>query len=151
MQSLGQACIFCASNPKGQTTFFTSYVVSGKVLLSGSKFFISFRNSSNPLSDKPFDAFHCNNYNVVPKFFGLVCNLGTIMFCSSPTYASDLSIPSQFRRLSPLRVASDQDHLMQHVLQHLLQAHPLQCHKKRHRNCLQSQEFCPLLLHYYLA
>ena len=68
MQSLGQACIFCASNPKGQTTFFASYVVSGKVLPSGSKFFISFSNSSNPLSDKPFVAFHCNNYNVVPNF-----------------------------------------------------------------------------------
>ena len=69
MQSLGQACIFCASNPKGQTTFFASYVVAGKVLPPGSKFFISFSNSSNPLSDKPFDAFHCNNSNVVPNFF----------------------------------------------------------------------------------
>src|SRR6185437_16362911 len=55
MQSLGQACIFCASNPKGQITFFASYVVSGKMLPSGSKFFISFTNSSNPLSDKSFD------------------------------------------------------------------------------------------------
>ena len=68
MQSLGQACIFCASNPKGQTTFFAWYVVSGKVLPSGSKFFISFSNSSNTLSDKPFYAFHCNNSNVVPNF-----------------------------------------------------------------------------------
>ena len=69
MQSLGQACTFCASNPKGQTIFFASYVVSGKVLLSGSMFFISFSSSSNPLSDKPFDVFHCNNSNVVPNFF----------------------------------------------------------------------------------
>ena len=130
MQSLGQACIFCASNPKGQITFFASYVVSGKVLLSGSMFFISFSSSSNPLSDKPFDAFHCNNSNVVPTSFGLVCNQGTTMFCSPPTYASDLSIPFLFRNLPQLRAATDQDHLLQRILQYLPQAHPLQCHKK---------------------
>src|SRR6185436_1419172 len=136
---------------KDKQLFFASYVVSGKVLPSGGKFFISFSNSSNPLSNKPFDAFHCNNSNVVPNFFWSFCNQGTTMFCSPPTYASDLSIPFLFRNLPQLRAASDQDHLLQRILQYLLQAHPLQCHLKRNYNWLQSQESCPLLLYYYPA
>src|SRR6185436_1251852 len=99
-----------------------------KVLPSGSKFFISFSNSSNPLSDKSFDALYYNNSNVVPNFFfDLVCNLGTTMFCSPPIYASDLSILFMFRNLPQFRATSDQDHLLQRILQYLLQAHPLQC------------------------
>src|SRR6185436_3578696 len=127
MQSLGQTCIFCASNPKGQTTFFASYVVSGKVLPSGSKFFISFSTPRIP----------CQTNHLMPSIaiipmwyptsFGLVCNQGTTMFCSPPTYASDLSIPFLFRNLPQLRTAFDQDHLLQCILQYLLQAHPLQC------------------------
>src|SRR5215216_2642115 len=32
MQSLGHACIFCTSNPRGHTTFFVAYVLSGNSL-----------------------------------------------------------------------------------------------------------------------
>ena len=54
MQSLGHACIFCTSNPRGQTTFFASYVLVGNLLSFGSIFFIIFSNFSNPLLDTPF-------------------------------------------------------------------------------------------------
>src|SRR3954470_1289733 len=69
MQSLGHACIFCTSNPRGQTTFFASYELSGNSLSFGSISFIITSNFPNPLSDTPFSAFHCSNSSVVPSFF----------------------------------------------------------------------------------
>src|SRR5664279_2042288 len=65
----GHASIFCTSNPRGQTTFFASYVLAGNSLSFGSIFFIIFSNFSNPLSDTPFFAFHCSNSSVLPSFF----------------------------------------------------------------------------------
>src|SRR6185312_4246952 len=38
MQSLGHACIFCTSNPRGQTNCFASYIVLGNSLSIGSIF-----------------------------------------------------------------------------------------------------------------
>src|SRR3954452_5382258 len=61
MQSLMHACIFCTSNPRGQKTFFASYVLEGNTFSPGSIFFIIFSNFSNPLSEVPFSAFHCSN------------------------------------------------------------------------------------------
>src|SRR3954469_18930931 len=69
MQSLLHACIFCTSNPRGQTTFFASYVLEGNTFSPGSIFLIIFSNFSNPLSVVPFSAFHCSNSSVVPSFF----------------------------------------------------------------------------------
>src|SRR6185436_9611001 len=69
MQSLGHACIFCTSSPKGQTSCLASYVVVGNSLSLGSIFLTSLSNSPNPLLDTPFVAFHCSNSKVVPSFF----------------------------------------------------------------------------------
>src|SRR6185437_33328 len=69
MQSLGHACIFCTSNPRGQTSCLASYVVVGNSLSLGNIFLISLSNSPNPLSDTPFVSFHCSNSKVVPSFF----------------------------------------------------------------------------------
>src|SRR4051812_43775404 len=69
MQSLMYACIFCTSNPRGQTTFFALYVLEGNTFSPGSIFLIIFSNFSNPLSVVPFSAFHCSNSSVVPSFF----------------------------------------------------------------------------------
>src|SRR6185295_15674421 len=69
MQSLGHACIFCTSNPRGQTSYLVLYVVVGNSLSLGSIFLTSFSNSPNLLSDKPFVVFHCSNSKVVPSFF----------------------------------------------------------------------------------
>ena len=49
MQSLGHGCIFCTSNPRGQTTFFASYVLSGNSLSFGSISFIITSNFSKSL------------------------------------------------------------------------------------------------------
>ena len=69
MQSLGHACIFCTSNPRGQTSFFASYVLEGNWLFLGSSFFIITSNFSNPESVIPVSAFHFNNSSVLPSFF----------------------------------------------------------------------------------
>ena len=61
-------------------------------------FLVSFANFGNVLSTlMPSIATISMWY---PTYFGLVCNLGTTMFCSPPTYASDLSIPFLFGKLS---------------------------------------------------
>jgi hypothetical protein len=74
-----------------------------------------------------------------PTFCALICNLGTTIFCSPPTYASIPWIPFQFRKLPPLRATSDQNQLLQPMLHHLLLAHPLQYLQRRQRNLPQSQ------------
>ena len=76
MQSLGHACIFCTSNPKGQISCSASYVVVGNSLSLGSIFLTSFSNSPNPLSDTPFVVFYCGNSKVVPSFFNLFSQSG---------------------------------------------------------------------------
>src|SRR3954470_5151037 len=68
MQSLGHACIFSTSNPRGHTTFFAAYVLSGNSLSFGSFFFNIFSSFSNPLSGTTFSAFHCSNSSTVPSF-----------------------------------------------------------------------------------
>src|SRR3954465_8918495 len=68
MQSLGHACIFCTSNPRGHTTSFAAYVLSGNSLSFGSFFFNIFSSFSNPLSGTTFSAFHSNNSSTVQSF-----------------------------------------------------------------------------------
>src|SRR5918995_963144 len=68
MQSLGHACIFSTSNPRGHTTFFAAYVLSGNSLSFGSFFFNIFSSFSNPLSAIAFSTFHCSNSSTVPSF-----------------------------------------------------------------------------------
>ena len=68
MQSLGHACIFCTSKPRGHTTFFATYVLSGNSLSFGSFFFNIFSSFSNPLSGTPFSVFHYSNFSTVPSF-----------------------------------------------------------------------------------
>src|SRR3954464_11581224 len=68
MQSLMQACIFCTSNPRGQTTFFAWYVLPGNSLFLGRRFFIFTNNFENALSVTPFSAFHCSKSSVAPSF-----------------------------------------------------------------------------------
>src|SRR3954466_13672417 len=65
---ISNTCIFCTSNPRGQTAFFASYVLSGNSLSFGSISFIITSNFPNPSSDTPFSAFHCSNSSVVPSF-----------------------------------------------------------------------------------
>src|SRR3954463_2520836 len=67
-QSLRHACIFCISNPRGHTTFFVAYVVSGNSLSFGRFFLNIFSTCSNPLSRTALSAFHCNNSSTVPSF-----------------------------------------------------------------------------------
>src|SRR3954466_4461048 len=69
MQSLGNACIFCTSNPRGQTSFFASYVLAGNSFSLGSNFFNISSNFSNPESVTPHSAFHLSNSSVLPSFF----------------------------------------------------------------------------------
>src|SRR3954463_16087478 len=100
MQSLMHACIFCTSNPRGQTTFFASYVLEGNTFSPGSIFFIIFSNFSNPLSVVPFSAFHCSNSSVVPNFSGHLRNLCTTVCCDPLTFSPTSTSPFHFRSLS---------------------------------------------------
>src|SRR3954464_12391817 len=68
MQSLRHACIFYTSNPRGHTTFFAAYVLSGNLLSFGSFFFNIFSSFSNPVSGTAFSAFHFSNSSTVPSF-----------------------------------------------------------------------------------
>src|SRR3954470_13083240 len=95
MQSLMQACIFYTSNPRGQTSFFAWYVLSGNSLFLGSRFFIFTNNFENALSVTPFSAFHCSKSSVVPSFCGHLRKLGTTIFCDPLT--SDPASPSPFQ------------------------------------------------------
>ena len=67
IQSLGHLCIFCTSNPRGQTIFLASYVDGGSSLSAGRSFTIV-NSSSNPLSETPFVAFHYSISSVVRNF-----------------------------------------------------------------------------------
>ena len=82
----GHACIFCTSNPKGQTSCLASYVVVGNSLSLGSIFLTSLSNSPNPLSDTPFVAFHCRNSKVVPSFFNPFWQPGYNLWWSSNNF-----------------------------------------------------------------
>src|SRR3954464_11064033 len=68
MQSLGHACIFCTSSPRGHTSLFASYVLSGNSLFFGILFLNIFSTFPNPLSRIPYSAFHCNNSSAAPSF-----------------------------------------------------------------------------------
>src|SRR5215203_2538644 len=62
------ACIFCTSNPRGQTSFFASYVLTGNSLFLGNSFFNIIINFSKPESVTPTSAFHFSNSNMLPSF-----------------------------------------------------------------------------------
>src|SRR5664279_2677952 len=114
MQSLGHACIFCTSNPRGQTAFFASYVLAGNTLSFGSIFFIIFSNFSNPESDRPHSAFHRSNSSVLPSFFRPFRNLGTTTFCDPLTCDPTSPSPFHFHSLFVHQQWSDQDHQRAH-------------------------------------
>src|SRR4051812_38065731 len=94
MQSLGHACIFCTSNPRGHTTFFPAYVLSGNSLSFGSLFLNIFSTSSNSLSGIPYFAFHCSNFSTVSRFVLPSSQLGYNPFCDPLT--SDRTSASPF-------------------------------------------------------
>src|SRR3954468_11973808 len=114
MQSLGHTCIFCTSNPRGQTAFFASYVLSGNSLSFGSISFIITSNFPNPLSDTPFSAFHCSNSSVVPSFFLSPTQFGYNNFCDPLTCAATSSSPNHLRSFSLHRQWPDLDHQRAH-------------------------------------
>src|SRR3954464_9719940 len=100
MQSLGHACIFCTSNPRGHTTFFAAYILSGNSLSFGSFFFNIFSSFSNPLSGTPFSAFHCSNSSTVLSFVLHLRNWGTSLFCDPLTCDRTSASPFDFRTVS---------------------------------------------------
>src|SRR3990170_2339197 len=100
MQSLGHACIFCTSNPRGHTTFFAAYVLSGNSLSFESFFFNIFSSFSNPLSGTAFSAFHCSNSSTVPSFVLPSSQLGYNPFCDPLTCDRTSTSPCLFRILS---------------------------------------------------
>ena len=120
MQSLGHASIFCTSNPRGQTTFCASYVLSGNSLSFGSIFFIITNNFPNPLSDTPFSVFHCSNSSVVPNFFCQLRNSDTTISCDPLTCAATSSSPNHLRSFSLHRQWPDLDHQRAHLMPLLL-------------------------------
>src|SRR3954466_2486205 len=144
MQSLGHACIFCTSNPRGQTAFFASYVLSGNSLSFGSISFIITSNFPNPLSYTPFTAFHCINSSVVPAFSCHLRNSGTTIFCDPLTCAATSSSPNHLRSFSLHRQWPDLDHQRAHLtpLLQLLPALPAQL-----LPALPAQLLPPLLYH----
>src|SRR3954462_10933678 len=100
MQSLGHACIFCTSNPRGHTTFFAAYVLSGNWLSFGSLFLNIFSTSLNPLSGIPYFAFHCSNSSTVSSFVLPFRNLGTTLFCDPLTSDRTSASPFHFHTVS---------------------------------------------------
>src|SRR3989337_1578716 len=154
MQSLGHACIFCTSNPRGQTAFFALYVLSGNSLSFGSIFFNIISNFPNPLSDTPFSAFHCSNSSVVPSFSCQLRNLGTTISCDPLTCAATSTSSFHLRSFSLHRQWPDQDHQQAHLmpLLQLLPALPAQLLPPLLYHRIQGthgQDSCrrPLLLH----
>src|SRR3954471_23391755 len=97
MQSLMQARIFCMSNPRGQTTFFAWYVLSGNSLFLGRRFFIFTNNFENALSVTPFSAFSFSVWYLA--FCGHLRKLDTTMFCDPLTSAPASPSPFQFHIL----------------------------------------------------
>src|ERR1041385_9346164 len=93
MQSLGHACIFCTSNPRGHTTFFAAYVVSGNSLSFGRFFLNIFSTCSNPLSGTSLSAFHYNNSSTVPSF---VMPDGFSPFVGEPQVEGVMQYSSEF-------------------------------------------------------
>src|SRR3954462_976369 len=94
-----QACIFWTSNPRGQTTFFAWYVLSGNSLFLGRRFFFL------PTTLK----MRCQSHRSLPSiaanpvwylaFCGHLRKLGTTMFCDPLTSAPASPSPFQFHIL----------------------------------------------------
>src|ERR1041384_4189700 len=100
MQSLGHACIFCTSNPRGHTTFFATYVVSGNSLSFGRFFLNIFSTCSNPLSGTALSAFHCNISSTVPSFVMPSSQLGYNPFFYPLTCDRTSTSPFHFHTVS---------------------------------------------------
>src|SRR5664279_1447796 len=129
MQSLMHACIFCTSNPRGQTTFFASYVLASNSLSFGSSFFTIFSNFSNPESVTPFSSFHFRNSVWYPAFYGHLHNSGTTICCDPLTSARTSTSPFQFRSQTLHQQWPDQDRQRAHLAPLHLQLPQLQYHR----------------------
>jgi hypothetical protein len=68
IQSLGHACIFYTSKPRGRTTFLALYVDAINLFPSRRNFFIRLIISLKAMSLIPFVAFYCNNSNMLRNF-----------------------------------------------------------------------------------
>jgi hypothetical protein len=86
IQSLGHACIFSTSKPKGQRTLLASYVDADNLFPSGSMSFTINNNSSKVVSD------------VLPTSCAPLCNLGTTVSWDLLTYVQISLTPSPFHR-----------------------------------------------------
>src|SRR3989337_2688934 len=136
MQSLGHACIFCTSNPKGQTTFFAPYILSGNSLSFGSIFFNIISNFQIP----------CQIHHSLPSIAAIpvwypafschLRNLGTTISCDPLTCTATSTSPSHLRSFSLPRQWADLDHQRAHLMP-LLQLLP----------ALPAQLLPPLLYH----
>src|SRR6185312_16497422 len=133
MQSLGHACIFYTSNPKGQTSCLASYVVAGNSLSLGSIFLISLSNSPNPLSDTPFVAFHCSNSKVVQVSSIHFNNLGTTTYGDPLTTSGTSTSPFHSHSLPAHCAMPAPDRRWDHFLLHLLRALPWEYRPRMHR------------------
>src|SRR4051812_9958325 len=100
MQSLGHACIFCSSNPRGHMTFFVAYVVSGNSLSFGRFFLNIFNTCSNDLSGTTLSAFHCSNSITLPSFVVPSSQLGYNLFCDPLTCDRTSASPCHFHTVS---------------------------------------------------
>src|SRR4030042_1756314 len=116
MQPLGHACIFCTSNPRGQTTFFASYVLSGNYLSFGSIFFNIISNFQIPC------LIHHSLPSIAaipvwyPAFSYHLRNLGTTISCDPLTCAATSASPFHLRSISLHRQWPDQDHQRAHLM-----------------------------------
>src|SRR4051812_3978580 len=116
MQSLGHACIFCTSNPRGQTAFIASYVLSGNSLSFASIFFIITSNFPNP----------CQIHHSLPSIAAIpvwcptfscqLRNSGTTISCDPLTCAATSSSPNYLRSFSLHRQWPDLDHQRAHLM-----------------------------------
>src|SRR3954462_7991861 len=100
MQSLGHACIFCTSNPRGHKTFFVVYIVSGNSLSFGRFFLNIFSSYSNPLSGTTLSSFHCSKSSTVPSFVVPFSKLGYNHFCDPLTCDLTSASPFHFHTVS---------------------------------------------------
>src|SRR5665811_1375615 len=97
MQSLMHACIFCTSNPRGQTTFFASYVLGAiryPLEASSLLFSATFQIPCQIVHSLPSIAAIPGWY---PAFSGHLHNLGTTIFCDPLTCAPTLTTRFHFR------------------------------------------------------
>src|SRR6185312_3374431 len=129
IQSLGHAQIFCTSNPRGQTTFFASYVVEGSSFPSGSMFFTIPSSSSNPLSVTPLATFHCSISSVVPNFLSPCLQSGYNNFCDPPTSSQTSLTPLKFHSLFVNPLEPDLIHQVVGLLLYFLQPRPFLQHR----------------------